>query len=158
VKTGAEVIQLSETGEGARYTGGFQLIRELGKMGVIVSKNNEGDTTAPFPLSARAGLVIAINGEIFKRHFWGELLRRQHQGRSPPLELRPSSLVWWTARPATSLQVWGCGLLFGTAQHRSRKAARWSDPIRTTPRYASAISQRGRFAPRVAVLLSSGGE
>ena len=128
---GVEGIQLSETGEGARFRD-FQLrIRELGRMGIIlgiVSKNNEGDAL-----------------EVFERHEH-MVLRKD--------DFALMKINWATkaqniAEIAQDLDIGMDSIVFIDDNPVEREAIRIALPEVTVPEFPADTCDLGSFLERV---------
>jgi FkbH-like protein len=128
---GVQGIQLSETGEAARYWD-FQLrIRDLGKMGVIlgiVSKNNEADAL-----------------EVFDRHEHMVLKR----GDFAAMKINWSAKAENIAVLAQDLDIGMDSIVFIDDNPVEREAVRTALPEVTVPDFPSDTCELGSFFERV---------
>jgi FkbH-like protein len=130
-ENGVEGIQLSETGEGARYRD-FQLrIRELGKMGVIlgiVSKNNEADAM-----------------EVFERHKHMVLRKSDFAAMKINWSAKAESI----AELARDLDVGMDSIIFIDDNPVEREAIRTALPEVTVPEFPADTCELASFFERV---------
>ena len=128
---GVEGIQLSETGEGARYRD-FQLrIRELGKMGVIlgiVSKNNEADAF-----------------EVFERH--EHMVLRKDDFAA--MKINWSAKAQNIAEIAQDLDIGMDSIVFIDDNPVEREAIRTALPEVTVPEFPADTCELASFLERV---------
>jgi FkbH-like protein len=128
---GVKGIQLSETGEGARYRD-FQLrIRELGEMGVIlgiVSKNNEADAF-----------------EVFERHKHMVL----RKGDFAAMKINWSPKAQNIAELAQDLDIGMDSIVFIDDNPVEREAVRTALPEVTVPEFPADTSELASFFERV---------
>ena len=128
---GVEGIQLSETGEGARYRD-FQLrIRELGRMGVIlgiVSKNNEADAF-----------------EVFERHEHMVL----RKGDFAAMKINWSAKAQNIAELAQDLDIGMDSIVFIDDNPVEREAIRTALPEVTVPEFPADTCELASFFERV---------
>jgi FkbH-like protein len=128
---GLQGIQLSETGEGARYKDFQRRIRQLGEMGVIlgiVSKNNEGDVF-----------------EVFDRHEHMVLEKEDFAILKIDWSPKPESI----AEVAQDLEIGIDSLVFIDDSPVEREAVRAALPEVTVPEFPADTCELSAFLEQV---------
>jgi FkbH-like protein len=128
---GVKGIQLSETGEGARYKDFQRRIRELGKMGIIlgiVSKNNEADAL-----------------EVFERHEHMVL----RKGDFAAMKINWSAKARNIAELAQDLDIGMDSIVFIDDNPVEREAIRTALPEVTVPEFPADTCELTSFCERV---------